>query len=274
MSGGVVGRQRGATGSWRRWGRSPALWGIGGAALLVLVWYVAARIVAAQSDAPIPKLASPLEVAGAIANYLQTDFVVDLISSLAVFFAGWLLGAAAATISGLLLARITWLGQMFLPVVEAIRPVSSIAWIPLSIVWFGFGFSGKVFIVGLAVYLVVIVYAIAGASKIPEILERSATMLGMTSMQKMRHLVLPSMLSEVIIGLRVSLMAGWGTVIIAELVAADTGMGSSLILAQQSYDVPGVMSSMLCFGAVGFLLNAAFGIIQRRVIRWDPEVEA
>ena len=238
----------------------------------VLLWQLAAELVTANSDAPIPKLAGPVAVLGAVVDYLRTDFVADLISSLAVFFAGWLVGAAAAAVSGLLLARITWLRQMFLPVVEAIRPVSSIAWIPLSIVWFGFGFPGKVFIVGLAVYLVVIVYAIAGASRIPAILERSATMLGMNPMQKMRHLVLPAMLSEVIIGLRVSLMSGWGTVIIAELVAADSGMGNSLILAQQSYDIPGVISSMLCFGAVGFLLNGAFVLAQRKIIRWDLEV--
>ena len=54
------------------------------------------------------------------------------------------------------------LGNIFLPVVEAIRPVSSIAWVPLSIVWFGFGFTSKVFLVGLAVFLVVIVYAVDG----------------------------------------------------------------------------------------------------------------
>ena len=65
-------------------------------------------------------------------------------------------------------------------------------------------------------------------------------MLGMNARQRFRSLILPGTLAEVLIGSRVSLMAGWGTVIVAELVAADSGLGAHLIAVEQSYDVPAV----------------------------------
>jgi ABC-type nitrate/sulfonate/bicarbonate transport system permease component len=146
--------------------------------------------------------------------------------------------------------------------------VSSIAWVPLSIVWFGFGLGGKVFLVALAVFLVVIVYAIDGSRRVSPALERTATMLGMNGWQRFRSLVLPGTLTEVLIGSRVALMAGWGTVIVAELVAADSGLGAHLISVEQSYDVPAVMAAMACFGITGFLMNALFVRVERRIMPW------
>jgi ABC-type nitrate/sulfonate/bicarbonate transport system permease component len=63
-------------------------------------------------------------------------------------------------------------------------------------------------------------------------------------------------------------MAGWGTVIVAELVAADSGLGAHLIAVQQSYDVPAVMATMACFGIAGFLMNALFSTLERRLVPW------
>lgn len=245
----------------------PWIWGSVGAIGFLLAW-AAIALAIADEDEHIAKIVGPLKVAEALVAYAQDALWEDLISSLGVFAGGWALGAVFATVSGLLLGRINIIGRTFLPVIEMIRPVSSIAWIPLAIVWFGFGYSGKLFLVGLAVYLVVIVYAVAGASRIDPALEKAATMLGMSPWQTMRFVVLPSMMSEVLIGLRVALTAGWGTVIIAELVAADSGLGKSLVRAQQSYDVPTVMALMLCFGAVGLILNAAYSIAMKGAQRW------
>ena len=185
-----------------------------------------------------------------------------------MFTIGWAIGAVSATLVGLLLGRVRVLGEIFLPIVEAIRPVSSIAWVPLSVVWFGFGLSGKVFLVGLAVFLVVVVYAVDGSRRVPPDLARTAAMLGMNARQRFASLILPGTLAEVLIGARVSLMAGWGTVIVAELVAADSGLGAHLIAVEQSYDVPAVMATMACFGLSGYVMNALFTVVERRLMPW------
>jgi len=135
----------------------------------------------------------------------------------------------------------------------------------------GFGLTGKVFLVGLAVFLVVIVYAVDGSRRLPPDLSRTAAMLGMNGWQRFRSLILPGTMSEVLIGSRVALMAGWGTVIVAELVAADAGLGAHLIAVQQSYDVPAVMATMICFGLSGFLMNGLFSVLETRLLPWRQD---
>jgi ABC-type nitrate/sulfonate/bicarbonate transport system permease component len=256
--------------------RSPRAqaWLLGCAGVLVAlaIWTLLAQWLATGGGV-INRLPPPWRVLRDLVAYASGELWRDLLFSLRVFAIGWLLGAASATLVGLTLGRVPMLGNVLIPVIEAIRPVSSIAWVPLSIVWFGFGLTSKVFLVGLAVFLVVIVYAIDGSRRIPHDLERTATMLGMSGWQRFRALVLPGTLTEVLIGSRVALMAGWGTVIVAELVAADSGLGAHLIAVQQSYNVPAVMATMLCFALTGFLINAAFARIEQRLMPWRHDVD-
>ena len=243
------------------------LLGCAGVLLAIGVWVLLSRLLAGGGGV-INRLPGPLPVLQKLLEYASQDLLQDLRFSLRVFVVGWMLGVVCATGVGLLLGRVRVLGDVFLPMVEAIRPVSSIAWVPLSIVWFGFGFTSKAFLVGLAVFLVVIVYAVDGASRVPADLSRTAAMLGMNARQRFVSLILPSTLSEVLIGARVSLMAGWGTVIVAELVAADAGLGAHLISVQQSYNVPAVIATMICFGATGFIMNQLFSLIEARLLPW------
>lgn len=254
--------RRGWSPRWRAWSL-----GCLGAAAAIGAWSLLAQALAGGGGV-INRLPAPLVVADKLVAYARGELVQDLVASLKVFAAGWLVGVAGATIVGLLLGRVRGLGRIFLPVVEAIRPVSSIAWVPLSIVWFGFGFTSKVFLVGLAVFLVVIVYAVDGSTRIATDVSRTAAMLGMSARQRFAHLVLPGTLGEVLIGSRVALMSGWGTVIVAELVAADAGLGAHLIGVQQSYDVAAVVATMICFGVSGFLMNAAFSRVEAWLMPW------
>lgn len=244
-------------------------WILGCAGMLaaLAIWALLSHLLA-HGGGVINRLPGPLPVAQQLFEYASHDLAQDLRSSLKVFVVAWFAAVVCATLVGLLLGRVNLLGNIFLPVIEAIRPVSSIAWVPLSIVWFGFGFTSKMFLVGLAVFLVVIVYAVDGASRIPSELSRTAAMLGMNGWQRFRSLILPGTLSEVLIGARVSLMSGWGTVIVAELVAADSGLGAHLISVEQSYNVSAVAAAMICFGLTGFLMNQLFTLIEARLMPW------
>jgi len=255
---------------WRRARRLPG-WVLGSVGVIVaLAAWIALSQLLAGGGGVINRLPGPAAVLRELVAYASRDLLTDVAASLRVFGIGWSLGVFAATGIGLLLGRLPALGHTFLPIIEAIRPVSSIAWVPLSVVWFGFGLTGKVFLVGLAVFLVVIVYAVDGCTRIPDDLARTASMLGMSAWQRFRALILPGTLAEVLIGSRVALMAGWGTVIVAELVAADSGLGAHLIAVQQSYDVPAVMATMACFGITGFVMNGVFSLVEVRLMPWRP----
>lgn len=245
----------------------PLPWGALGVVTALLAWEILALVV--HNAKGIPRLAGPASVVARLISYATGGLVTDVLSSLEVFAGGWIAGGLAGVLIGVALGRVRLLGELFLPVVEAMRPVSSIAWVPLSIVWFGLGYASKAFVVGLAVFLVVIVYAVDSATRIHKDVERAADMLGMRGIDRLRFVVLPGIISEVLVGLRVALMAGWGTVIIAELTAADTGLGEHLVSAQQSYDIPEVMATMVCFAVVGFALNALFSGLQNLLVPWQ-----
>lgn len=250
----------------RPWAR-PLLLGSLGMVGLLIFWTLMAFWLRGGGGV-ISRLPTPAAVLLELVDYAGANLWRDLAASLKVFFAGWAAGCVASAIFGILIGRSRLFAGLFGPVIEALRPVSSIAWVPLAVVWFGFGFTSKIFLVGLAVFLVVIVYAVDGSRRIPSDLERTASMLGMKPMQRFRALVLPGALTEILIGARVALMSGWGTVIVAELVAADFGLGAHLIAVQQSYDVAAVMAAMICFGLAGFLMNAAFTALETRLLPW------
>lgn len=246
----------------------PWAYGTAGIVGLIVLWAIAARYFAGTVG-NIQRLATPFAVARNVGSYFTGEFGVDVWSSFRVFLGGWLGGGICAVLVGLLLGRVRVVGQMFIPIVEALRPVSSIVWVPLSVVWFGFGYTSKIFVVGLAVFLVVIVYAVDGCARIPADVQRTATMLGMTGLRRFRNVILPATLAEVTVGLRVALVAGWGTVIVAELVAANSGLGAHLINSQQGYDIAAVMATMVCFAVTGFVMNALFSLLQNRLMPWQ-----
>ncbi|WP_158083534.1 ABC transporter permease [Manganibacter manganicus] len=254
----------------RRISPKPLLLGAAGIAGLLAFWTLMAFWLR-DGGGVISRLPTPAAVAAELLEYAGADLWRDLAASLEVFLAGWAIGCVGAAVCGIMIGRSRIFAGLFGPVIEALRPVSSIAWVPLAVVWFGFGFTSKIFLVGLAVFLVVVVYAIDGSRRIPGDLERTASMLGMTPMQRFGALVLPGAMTEILIGARVALMSGWGTVIVAELVAADFGLGAHLISVQQSYDVAAVMATMVCFGIAGFIMNAAFTILEARLIPWRAE---
>src|SRR6185312_8129313 len=195
--------------SWAR----PWLLGLAGGAGALLFWTLMALWLKGGGGV-ISRLPDPLSVGVDLVRYAQGALWRDLAASLRVFLVGWLAGSVAAAAIGMAIGQSRVIGGIFGPIVEALRPVSSIVWVPLAVVWFGFGFTSKVFLVGLAVFLVVIVYAIDGARRVPADLDRTAAMLGMTALQRFRALVLPGALTEVLVGARVALMSGWGTVIV------------------------------------------------------------
>ena len=265
----VAANQRG---TWRSWGGA-WLYGILGSLAMLALW-TAMSFWMRGGGGVIDRLPTPAAVFVELVGYAQGTLWFDLAASLRVFLAGWAIGGLAAVIAGILIGRSRVIAGLFGPVVEAVRPVSSIVWVPLAVVWFGFGFTSKVFLVGLAVFLVVIVYAIDGSRRIPADLQRTAAMLGMSPWRRFTALILPGTLNEVLVGARVALMSGWGTVIVAELVAADYGLGAQLIAVQQRYDVAAVMATMVCFGLAGFVMNVLFVQLEKRLLPWHGEAKS
>jgi NitT/TauT family transport system permease protein len=160
--------------------------------------------------------------------------------------------------------------QVVNPVLQMLRPISPIAWIPVSIILFGVGETTAVFLIFLAAFFPVVVACISGVASVPAIYRRAGRNFGLSPLQLLTKVVFPAALPQIIIGLRIALGIAWVVVVAAEMIAVDSGLGYLVIDARNSgkrYDL--VVAAMLLIGLIGLALDLGFRRLRTiRSVRW------
>jgi len=160
--------------------------------------------------------------------------------------------------------------QVVNPVLQMLRPISPIAWIPVSIILFGVGETTAVFLIFLAAFFPVVVACVSGVASVPAIYRRAGRNFGLTPVQLLRNVIFPAALPQIIIGLRIALGIAWVVVVAAEMIAVDSGLGYLVIDARNSgkrYDL--VVAAMLLIGLIGLALDLGFRRFKTiRSVRW------
>lgn len=173
-------------------------------------------------------------------------------ASLVRILTGYLIGSALAVVLGLaggvsLLAR-----RALDPTINAIRPISITAWVPLALVLFGIGDRPAVFLTALATFFPVYINTLSGARYVDVGMIRAARMLGATRGEVIGKVVLPAALPSIAVGLRVAAAIAWTTVVIAEILGAKSGLGYVLIDSYNQFRFDYVIAAMISLGACGF----------------------
>jgi ABC-type nitrate/sulfonate/bicarbonate transport system permease component len=184
---------------------------------------------------------------------------------------GFSLAAVAAISLGLALGIWRSAAAYILPVIELIRPISVLAWIPLAILWFGLGDHSAWFIIFLGSFFPIFTNTYLGARSVAPIHIQVAQCFGASRWLFLRRVMFPSALPYIIAGLRVGLGVGWTCVIAAELIAATSGLGYMIQLARTMIETENVMAGMIVIGVIGFIMNSGMLWLERRFIRWTPE---
>ncbi len=153
---------------------------------------------------------------------------------------------------------------LFDPIVEFMRPIPPLALIPLVILWFGIDEFAKIFLLFLASLFIMTIAARAGVSSVRISKVHAAYSLGASKLQILRHVILPNALPEIFTGLRTSMGVCWGTVVAAELVAADRGLGSMIMIAKNFLQTDTVVIGIIIIGLIGYIIE----LIMRRLERW------
>jgi len=171
---------------------------------------------------------------------------------------------------GLILGWYLPAAQVFNPLIQILRPISPIAWIPLAIVWFGIGDAAAMFLIFLGAFFPIIVTAMNGVRNIPPVFRHSGRNFGLTPAQLLVRIVFPATLPQIIVGLRIALGIAWLVVVAAEMIAVDSGLGYMVIDARNSgkrYDL--VVAAMLMIGVIGLVLDRAFRQLETlKSVRW------
>lgn len=181
-------------------------------------------------------------------------------------FTGYLLSLAIGIPLGLLMGWFKTVEGLARPIFEMLRPIPSIAWIPLTIYWFGIGIASKVFIITMAGFIPCVINSYYGVKMTNPTLIQMARTYGASNWNIFTRICIPSALPMVFSALQIALATCWTTLVAAELIAADTGLGY-LITIGRSLTLPGlVVLGMVSVGLTGALIGVMIDKAEKRLL--------
>jgi len=232
--------------------------------LVVLWWWRVAESGSVIFPAPAQVVTATLDLAR------EGTLWMHIGASLFRVGAGFLLAAAIGIPLGLLMG---WVGGIYTtlnPLVQLLRPISPIAWIPLSILWFGMGDLSPIFLIFLSSVFPIVVQTTAGVHTIEKQYLLAARNFGVSRTRLFAQVVIPAVLPQIIVGMRVSLGVAWLVVVAAEMIALQSGLGYLIIDSRNAgnrYDL--VVAAMLIIGLIGLLLDLMMRRLEGlRVVGW------
>lgn len=202
-------------------------------------------------------------------NYLLHE---HLGISLFRVFAGFFFGALFGIPLGYAMGLSDWFRGWFDPIVEFMRPVPPLALIPLVIIWFGIGEVSKIILLFLAALWIMAIAARSGVSGVAISKVHAAYSLGASKWQIMRHVIVPNSLPEIFTGARVAMGVCWGTVVAAELVAAENGVGMMIMAASKFQQTDVVLMGIIVIGVVGFGIDILTRMLEKWLVPWKGRV--
>ncbi len=181
---------------------------------------------------------------------------------------GFALGALVGVPLGYAMGLSGWFRGWFDPIVEFMRPVPPLALIPLVIIWAGIGESGKIVLLVLASLWIMAIAARSGVAGVRLSKVHAAYSLGASRAQVLRHVIVPNSLPDIFTGARVAMGVCWGTVVAAELVAADKGAGMMIMAASKFQQTDIVIMGIALIGLIGFAIDLAMRRVERALVPW------
>lgn len=185
---------------------------------------------------------------------------------------GFLFGALVGIPLGYAMGLTNWARGWFDPIVEFMRPVPPLALIPLMIIWFGIGEQSKIILLFLAALWIMTIAARSGVSGVAISKVHAAYSLGASKWQILRKVIIPNSLPEIFTGARVAMGVCWGTVVAAELVAAEKGLGMMIMVASKFQLTDIVIVGIILIGVIGFLIDIGIRGLETWLVPWKGKV--
>jgi ABC-type nitrate/sulfonate/bicarbonate transport system permease component len=202
------------------------------------------------------------------------QWLANLGASLRRVLEGLSLGVALGVGTGLAMGWSERVDQYLDPIYNLLRPVPPLAFVTLFILWFGIGETSKVLLITYGVFMTTVVPAYQGVRDVPVVYIKAARALGAPPRQLLLRVVLPAAFPRILAGFRLALMAAWGIIVAAELIASTSGLGYMIIMAQAQYDTAVVMVGIGSLAAVGFAMDTAVRLLGARLTHWMRRAEA
>ena len=209
----------------------------------------------------------PLEVIRtAIPMMMSGEIFADVSISMSRILVGFFSGSLIGVIFGVLLGRIRVLHDLLDPIMELLRYLSPTAMIPIAVIWFGIGEMSKYFLIFWGTFFIVLINTTAGVWRAPITRQRAAECLGANRLQIFLMVVIPSAVPYIVTGMRVAMASSFMSIIPAEILAADSGIGYLLQKSSMLLQTNRIFVALLTICILGFAVDRLFRFLVQRVL--------
>lgn len=237
--------------------------GFAGFVIVLGIWQILAGFYTS------PLFPSPREVLGAAtALLLNGELITHSLESLKRVLVGFGFGTVLGICFALLLSQIRVLGGFLEPLIELLRPIPPIAWIPIAILVFGLGDYPAYFVVFIGAFFPIFTNSYFGFTSLPEIYQNVARSFELTKIVYIRDILIRSSLPYIFTGLRIGIGMAWMSVIAAELIGAQSGLGYFIQLNRLLLRMDYILAGMLAIGVIGFVLHMLLLALEKRFTVW------
>jgi len=254
-------------------------------ALVIAAWQGAASLGWANAQV----LPSPLAVVQKWIEYLQpaqpyaggnwlswvlsSELIGDTLSSMYRVLLGFAIGAGLALPLGLAMGASKRVYAWMNPLVQVIRPIPPIAYIPLSILWFGLGNPPAVFLIAIGAFFPVLMNTIAGVRHVDGIYLRAARNLGAGQATIFLRVMLPAAVPYILSGVRIGIGTAFIVVIVSEMIAVNNGLGFRILEAREYFWSDKIIAGMITIGLLGLAIDIGMNKLNNHLLRWHRGLE-
>lgn len=206
-------------------------------------------------------------------NYLHS-VLWTILATMSRVLAGLALAFVLSLAVGVAIRYWRLFGNLTLPTITLLAPVSPVAWLPVAVFLFGIGNKPAIFMVFIALFFIMTLATITQIDTVSRTYLNVARIMGATKPQLYRYVILPAILPDLFVTLRLNLFAAWMVVLVAEVVGVGSGLGQVIMLARNTFNPGLVFFTIFIIGITGFLLDLLLRQVQRAVLWWVPAPRA
>ena len=238
-------------------------------AVLLIVWHVGARAIGIRALFP-----APLDVLAEARRLIASgDLLTHIVASMTRIVAGFALGSAIAVPTGLLMGSLPLVRSFLQAYIEFFRYIPALSLVTLAMIWFGIGEASKVFLITYVTVFIVTINTMAGVASIPAAKLRAARSLGASQRQMFVHVTLPASVPFILTGMRIAMGAAFTTIVAAEMVAAQSGLGFLIFSSRLYMQTDAIFVAIVTLGLLGFLTDCAMRWVMSLVAgRYAPQL--
>jgi NitT/TauT family transport system permease protein len=201
------------------------------------------------------------------------ELITDSIGSLYRVVVGFVIGAGLALPIGLAMGANPKVYDWLNPLVQLLRPIPPIAYIPLSILWFGLGNPPAVFLIALGAFFPVLMNTIAGVRQVDGIYLRAARNLGASGGTMFLRVILPAAVPYILSGVRIGIGTAFIVVIVSEMIAVNNGLGFRILEAREYFWSDKIIAGMISIGLIGLAIDVGMNKLNNHLLRWHRGLE-